>query len=286
MTCLDAISPAAPAAGASSAVVDREANSGFVICDAGTAALRVLYADVGARRVLAGHALVGASLDAVFELADDGGLARRLQRAVADGEHTAFVTCARGRDGVARDVHALVQPLAAADGRSPWALCTFEVAGAADLGAAAVVADEPPAEIGAIVARLAARLSFLLPGRIDVQVALGDTPQWVAAAADDVEAIVASCLAVAVPVDPWQDTVKLAVATVPAAGRVRLAFGRVGDRDGAMAEGPLPPGVGEQLAALGFELERDGSLAGCRGLALVMPLVADGHAVGREEASG
>jgi hypothetical protein len=207
----------------------------------------------------------------------------------AGGSATFFTrtrTRTRCRDGVARDVHAHLQPLAAADDRSPWALCTFDVESAAWAPPEPRPEDEPAGEIGAIVERLAERLSCLLPGRVDVQVCRGDGPQWVAASADDVEEIVSSCLAVAKPLDPWHYTVKLAVQGGPAVGRVRLAFALVGDRDDAMAQAPLPDGVGAQLAALGLELERDGSLEGCRGLALVMPRWDDGLEVAREEVSG
>lgn len=276
---------AAPAEEALIEVADPEENTGFLICDAGTVTFRVLYADLRARGFFTGRSVVGAPLDGVFDLADDGRLVRRLQRAVTTGESATFFTSTRCRDGVSRDVHAHVQPLAAADGQSPWALCTFDALGAARSPSAPATDEAPAAEINAIVERLAERLSFLLPGRADVRVYSADDPLWVAAAADDVEEIVSSCLAVAMPFDPWRYTVKLAVEHSRAAGRVRLAFGLMGDRDGAMAEAALPGGVGEQVAALGLELERDRSLDGCRGLALVMPRAQGGRAVAGEEAA-
>lgn len=249
-------------------------HSGFLICDVDAPGLAVIYADLRARTFFAGRAVVGETLEAVFDLADEGRLARRLGELVRQGESGTFFTSARDRVGRPVELHAHVQPLSAADNEAPWALVTFDAAG--DPGP---VVDDGPAgddveireEVGRMVDRLAERLGLLLPGRVRVQVDRAEQPLWVAADVEDVEEIVSCCLATAMPFDPWSYTVRLAVGLDARPGHVRLLFSLVGDRDGAMSRAPLPGGIAEQLDALGFVLEphrgRDGA-----GLALVMPL--------------
>lgn len=259
-------------------------HSGFLICDVDAPGLAVIYADLRARTFFAGRAVVGETFEVVFGLGDDGRLARRLGELVRHGESGTFFTNARDRAGRPVELHARVQPLSAADNEAPWALVTFDAVG--DPGP--VVDDEPAPdeieireEVGRMVDRLAERLGFLLPGRVRVQVDRAEQPLWVAADVEDVEEIVSCCLATAMPFDPWNYTVRLAVGLDAKPGHVRLLFSLVGDQDGAMARAPLPGGIAEQLDTLGFVLEphrgRDGA-----GLALVMPLADGANGAGAE----
>ncbi len=259
-------------------VCDPEENSGFLICNAGSETFRVLYADLRARAFFCARPVVGAPLDALFELDAPEDLLARLRATVAGGDAETFFAATRDRDGALIDLHVHVRPLAGGDGHTPWALCTFDVVddGTAPGHRAPMrLPDYEQAEVGQVVERLAERLSFLLPGHVEVSVEMPTERWWVAASAEDIEEIVSCCLATAMPFDPWRYAVKLVGVPEPEARRIRLVFGLVGDRDGAMLHAPLPGGVPEHLDALGFSLEPDHRLVGCTGLALVMPLAPE-----------
>lgn len=256
--------------------VDADTGGGFLICDGTTPAFRIRYADLRARRVLAGSGLVGAPLDTVFDLGEGGRLLRRLQRAVSNGEGETFFTHTRAGGCAARDVHAHIRPLAA-DGRSTWALCSFGTrrsTGAVEPQVPALRAEPMALELGDLVDRIAHRLRMFLPGRVDIRVERPPQAVWVAAAAHDVEDVVSACLATAMPLDPSCYVAKLAVEDPIGAGGVRLAVGLVGECDGELSDAPLPGALAEQAAGLGFELVRGRARDGCPELALVLPRVA------------
>ncbi len=249
---------------------DAEPRAGFLVCSVATRAMRVLYADSHARRLIGGDGLVGTALWSLLEIPEPD----TAHEAAGSGRtFHGQVRLATGR-AKGRTVALRIQPLAAGDGNEPWALCSFETL--ADSSPAPSAVDDDAAaprdllDLTTFVRALAHRLRVLLPGNIQVGTVLPLDAIWVRASADVLEEIVASLLALSTPHDPWRHVVRLVVRCDGDGSHARLCFALVGDVRGDRAMARIPAELIERLTGLGLGLVADSSTGAGPGLALVM----------------